>query len=153
MTSTPATASASSPAARIRAGDRGRKNNEDHDRAWYATDTDDWHASGELLDGSLAWNGMTVNRVVYFPDTDVFRLNDPRDRLRPGRLLPGGRRQPGAHHLGPDGHGQGVVPGQGPHREPRAGTGFNFEVPEAIRTVLDGIATGDEITIAVSVPE
>ena len=38
----------------IEAGDRGRKNNEDHDRAWYATDTDDWHASGELLDGSLA---------------------------------------------------------------------------------------------------
>ena len=22
---------------------------------------------------------MTVNRVVYFPDTDIFRFNDPKD--------------------------------------------------------------------------
>ena len=138
--------------ARIRAGDRGRKSNEDHDRAWYATDTTDWHASGELLDGALAWNGMTVNRVVYFPDTDVFRLNDPRDDFDLGASFQEGgvnreltiwvqTATDKVSFLAKD------------HIVNSGGHWINFEVPDAIRTVLDGIATGDEITIAVSVPE
>ena len=138
--------------ARIRVGDRGRKNNEDHDRAWYATDTTDWHASGELLDGSLAWNGMTVNRVVYFPDTDVFRLNDPRDDFDLGASFQEGgvnreltiwvqTATDKVSFLAKD------------HIVNSGGHWINFRVPEAIRTVLDGIAAADEITIAVSVPD
>ena len=51
----------------IRVGNRGRKINEKQDPAWYATETSAWRASGKLRDGSLAWNGMTLTRVVYFP--------------------------------------------------------------------------------------
>ena len=138
--------------ARIRVGERGRKNNEDQDRAWYATDTTDWHASGELLDGALTWNGMTVNRVVYFPDTDVFRLNDPRDGFDLGASFQEGgvnreltiwvqTATDKVSFLARD------------HIVNSGGHWINFRVPEAIRTVLDGIAAGDEITIAVSVPE
>ena len=128
------------------------EDNEDHDRAWYATDTDDWHASGELLEGSLAWNGMTVNRVVYFSDTDIFRLNDPKDSFDLGASFQEGgvnreltiwvqTATDKVSFLARD------------HIVNHGGHWINFRVPEAIRTVLDGISTGDEITIAVSVPE
>ena len=60
----------------IRVGNRGRKTNEKQDPAWYATETSAWRASGKLRDGSLAWNGMTLTRVVYFPYTSVSRFNE-----------------------------------------------------------------------------
>ena len=63
----------------IRVGDRGRKNNETQDRAWYALETSAWHASGQLRDGSLAWNGMTLNRVAFFSETGSFRFNEADD--------------------------------------------------------------------------
>ena len=63
----------------VRVGDQGRKNNENQDRAWYASDTSNWHASGELREGSLAWSGMTLNRVAYFSKTGAFRFNEADD--------------------------------------------------------------------------
>ena len=137
--------------ARIRVGDRGRKNNENQDRAWYATDTSDWHASGELLDGSLAWNGMTVNRVVYFPDTDVFRFNDPKDAFHIGDSFEeGGVNRDLTVWVQTETAKVSFVAKD--HIVSHGESWINFRVPEAIRTTLDGIATGDEITIAVSVP-
>ena len=63
----------------VRVGDQGRKNNKTQDRAWYALDTSAWHASGELREGSLAWSGMTLNRVAYLPKTGAFRFNEADD--------------------------------------------------------------------------
>ena len=133
-------------------GDRGRKNDENQDRAWYATDTSDWHASGEVLDGALEWNGMTVNRVVYFPDSDVFRFNDAGDDFDLGASFQAGgvnreltiwiqTETEKVSFLAKD------------HIVNHGGHWINFRVPDAVEAVLDGISTGDEITIAVSVPD
>ena len=85
----------------IRAGDRGRKSDDSQDRAWYATDTSAWHASGELLDGSLTWGEVTVNRVAYFPNTGVFRLNEG-GPVHLGETFDAGGRQPGGDGLDTD---------------------------------------------------
>ena len=95
---------------------------------------------------------MTVNRVVYFPDTDVFRFNDPRDAFNLGESFQAGgvnreltiwvqTESDKVSFLARD------------HIVNHGGHWINFRVPEAIRTVLDGIAKDDLIIIAVSVPD
>ena len=100
------------------AGDRGRRNNGNRGRAWYGTDTPDWHASGELLDGSLAWNGTTVNQGSTSRIRAFLRLNDARHGFDLGDSFEEGA-QPGSDHLGPAGDGEAVVRVEGSHREPR----------------------------------
>ena len=135
----------------IKTGNEGRKNDGNQDRAWYATDTDDWHASGELLDGSLAWNDTTLTRVVYFADTGIFRFNDPRDAFDLGDSFAEG--QPN-HDLTiwirtEDGT---VSFKAKDHIVNHGGHWINFRAPQEIRATLDAIAEGDEIIVAVSLP-
>ena len=135
----------------VSAGDRGRKNNESQDRAWYATDTLYWHASGELLEGALAWNGMTVNRVVYFPATGVFRFNDAEDGFNLGESFEaGGINRELTIWIQTE---SGTVSFQAKdHIVNHGGHWINFLVPEADRSTLDAIAEDDLIIVAVSVP-
>ena len=109
-----------------------------------------WHASGELRDGSLAWNGLTLTRVVYFPTTGQFRLNEG-DAIHIGESFAAGgvNREltvwiqteteavsfPAKDHIQNSGSGW-----------------INFAAPESVRSVLDGVSTGDVIIIAVTVP-
>ena len=136
----------------IRVGDRGRKNDENQDRAWYAMDSADWHASGELLQGSLTWNDVTMNRVAYFPDTGILRFNhdtegfDIADSFREGAVNWELRIWVQTESEKVSFLGRKQMQGYGP-------SWVNFEVPDGIKEVLDGIATGDEIAIAVSVPD
>ena len=134
----------------IQVGDRGRKNNETQDRAWYASETSAWHASGQLRDGSLAWNGMTLNRVVYFSETGSFRFNEA-DDIHIGESFSAGgvnrdltvwiQTQTGAvSFLAKDNIGY-------------SGSGYiTFEAPTTIRSVLEGVSKGDPVIIAVSAP-
>ena len=139
----------------ILVGRQGRKNNENQDRAWYALDTPDWHASGELRDGSLAWNGMTVNRVVYFRGSKVFRFNDGDPDFHVGDSFAEGgvnreltiwiqTETETVSFLAQD-HVMTFRSGPGPNW-------INFLVPEASRTALDGIVKDDLIIVAVSEP-
>ena len=132
----------------IRVGERGRKNDETLDRAWYATDASDWYASGELLDGSLVWNDMTLNRVVYFPATGVLRFNEA-DPIHFGESFAAGdvsreltmwvRTETGAvSFLARD------------HLLKSGGNFIDFRALEANRPALNAIAKDDLIIIAVS---
>ena len=138
--------------ARIAAGERGRKNDETQDRAWYAVDTSAWYGSGELREGSLAWNGMTVNRVVYFPETDVFRFNDAGSDFDIGRSFEsGGVNRDLTIWVATESarvsfEAKRSIVNHGP-------SWINFLVPQPIRSTLDAINTGDVITIAVSAAE
>ena len=134
----------------IQVGNLGRKNNETQDRAWYASETSDWHASGELRDGSLAWNGMTLNRVVYFSETGSFRFNEA-DDIHIGESFSAGgvnreltvwiqTRTEAVSFLTKD-------------DIRNSGSGYiTFEAPTAIRSVLEGVSEGDLVIIAVSAP-
>ena len=137
----------------IVAGDRGRKNGGTRDRAWYALETSDWHASGELREGSLAWNGMTVNRVVYISAAGVFRFNDGDSNFHLGESFEAGgvnrdltiwiQTESGTVSFLANDHI--VGPGPGPHW-------INFLVPQADRSVLDAVEKDDLVIVAVSEP-
>ena len=100
----------------VRVGNRGRKSNGNQDRAWYASATSAWHASGKLRDGVacverhdvepgallLGHRFVPVQRGRRCPHRRVFRRRG---------------RQPRADGLGSDGDGGGVVPGEGQHTE------------------------------------
>ena len=134
----------------IRAGDRGRKNDENQDRAWYATDSSDWHASGELQDGLLSWNNMTVNRVVYFPATGVFRFNED-DPIHIGESFDAGGVNSGLT-IWVQTETQVVSFLAKEHIKDSGARWINFEVPEADRPALNAVARGDLIIVAVSEP-
>ena len=137
--------------AHIKTGNEGRKNDGNQDRAWYATDTGDWHASGELLEGSLAWDDTTLTRVVYFAGTGIFRFNDARDAFDLGDSFEAG----GDNHdltiwiQTEDGK---VSFKAKDHIVNHGGHWINFRAPQEIRATLDAIAEGDEIIVAVSLP-
>ena len=135
----------------IQAGNRGRKNNENQDRAWYATETTGWHASGELRDGSLAWNGMTLTRVVYFPNTGVFRFNEADDIHIGESFAAGGVNRELTIWIQTATE---TVSFLARDHIANSGSGWiSFETPSGIRSVLGGISEGDLMVIAVSVPE
>ena len=138
-------------AALIKAGDRGRKSNESQDRAWYATDTPAWHASGELRDGSLTWSGMTLNRVAYFPNTRALRFNVGDAGFHLGdSFAEGGVNRDLTIWVKTD---SGTVSFLARDHILSSGSSWiNFEVPEAAKPVLDAIATDDLIIVAVSAP-
>ena len=134
----------------IRVGDRGRKNDESQDRAWYATDTSGWHASGALLQGSLAWNDITLTRVTYFPDTGEFRFNEA-DSVHIGNSFAAGgvnRELTVWIRTATE-----TVSFLARDNILNSGSGWmNFQSPQAERVTLGAIAKDDLIIIAVSVP-
>ena len=134
----------------VQVGNKGRKNNGHQDRAWYATDTTAWHASGELRDGSLAWNDMTLTRVVYFPDTGVFRFNEA-DAIHIGAsFAAGGVNRELTVWVQTETE---AVSFLAKDHILNSGSGWiNFETPTGIRSVLGGVSKGDLIIIAVSAP-
>ena len=134
----------------IRMGDRGRKNNETQDRAWYASETSAWHASGQLRDGSLAWNGMTLNRVVYFSETGSFRFNEADDIHIGESFSTGGVNRELTVWIQTQTE---AVSFLAKDNIRNSGSGYiNFEAPTAIRSVLEGVSEGDPVIIAVSAP-
>ena len=138
-------------AALISVGDRGRKNDDSQDRAWYATDTNAWHASGALEDGSLAWNEMTLTRVVYFADTGLFRFNEA-DPVNLGEsFAEGGVNRELTIWVQA---GSEVVSFKAKDHIVSSGSGYiNFSVPDDARATLAAIAKDDLIIIAVSAPD
>ena len=134
----------------IRVGDRGRKNNETQDRAWYASETSAWHASGQLRDGSLAWNGMTLNRVVYFSDTGSFRFNEADDIHIGESFSAGGVNRELTVWIQTQTE---AVSFLAKDNIRNSASGYiTFEAPTAIRSVLEGVSEGDLVIIAVSDP-
>ena len=134
----------------IRVGDRGRKNNETQDRAWYASETSAWHASGQLRDGSLAWNGMTLNRVVYFSETGSFRFNEADDIHIGESFSAGGVNRELTVWIQTQTE---AVSFLAKDNIRNSSSGYiNFEAPTAIRSVLEGVSEGDLVIIAVSAP-
>ena len=134
----------------IRVGDRGRKNNETQDRAWYASETSAWHASGQLRDGSLAWNGMTLNRVVYFSDTGSFRFNEADDIHIGESFSAGGVNRALTVWIQTETE---AVSFLAKDNIRNSASGYiTFETPTAIRSVLEGVSEGDLVIIAVSAP-
>ena len=134
----------------IRVGDRGRKN-ENQERAWYALDTSAWHASGELRAGSLSWNEMTLNRVLYLSDTERFRLNDG-DAIHIGdSFADGGVNRELTIWIRTE---DSQVSFRAEDHILNSGSNYiNFTPPLAIRSTLDSVATDDLIIVAVSEPE
>ena len=135
----------------IQVGNQGRKNNENQDRSWYATETSAWHASGELRDGSLAWNDMTVTRVVYFPANGEFRFNEA-DSVHIGDSFAAGA---GNHEatIWVQTETE-TVSFQAKDHIMNSGSGWiNFKAPSSIRSVLEGVSEGELIIIAVSAPK
>ena len=134
----------------IRVGDRGRKNNETQDRAWYASETSAWHASGQLRDGSLAWNGMTLNRVVYFSETGSFRFNEADDIHIGESFSAGGVNRELTVWIQTQTE---AVSFLAKDNIQNSASGYiTFEAPTAIRAVLEGLSEGDLVIIAVSAP-
>ncbi len=134
----------------VQLGNRGRKNNGNQDRAWYASDTSAWHASGKLRDGSLAWNGMTLNRVVYFPDTGVFRFNEADDIHIGESFAAGGVNRELTVWIQTETEAVSFLVKDNIRK---SGSGYiSFETPTGIRPVLGGVSEGDLIIIAVSAP-
>lgn len=135
----------------IQTGNRGRKNNENEDRAWYATNTTARHASGQLRDGSLAWNGMTMTRVVYFPNSGVFRFNQGGSSHIGDSFAEGGANREATIWIQTENE---TVSFLAKDNIRNSGGGYiNFEVPTSIQSVLGGVSEGDRIIIAVTVPE
>ena len=96
-----------------RVGDLGRKNNGNRGRAWYALETFAWHASGELRDGSLTWNDMTVKGSLLPGNWRV-----PAQRGRPHSswgVLRQGRSQPRADNMDTYGGRESILPREGRH--------------------------------------
>ena len=135
----------------IQVGNQGRKNNENQDRAWYATETSAWHASGELRDGSLAWNDMTVTRVVYFPANGEFRFNEA-DSVHIGdSFAAGAGNREATVWIQTETE---AVSFQAKDHIMNSGSGWiNFKAPSSIRSVLEGVSEGELIIIAVSAPK
>ena len=134
----------------VQVGNRGRKNNGNQDRAWYASDTSAWHASGELRDGSLAWNGMTLNRVVYFSETGMFRFNEADDVHIGDSFAAGGANRGLTVWIQTE---MEAVSFPAEDNIRKSGSGYiGFETPTGIRPVLGGVSAGDLIIIAVSAP-
>ena len=135
----------------IRVGDRGRKNNGTQDRAWYASETSAWHASGQLRDGSLAWNDMTVTRVVYFSERGSFRFNEGDDIHIGESFSAGGVNRELTVWIQTQTE---AVSFLAKDNIRNSGSGYiTFEAPTAIRSVLEGVSEGDLIIIAVSAPK
>ena len=134
----------------IQVGNQGRKNNETQDRAWYASETSAWHASGQLRDGSLAWNGMTLNRVVYFSETGSFRFNEADDIHIGESFSAGGVNRELTVWIQTQTE---AVSFLAKDNIRNSGSGYiTFEAPTAIRSVLEGVSEGDLVIIAVSAP-
>ena len=134
----------------IQVGNQGRKNNETQDRAWYASETSAWHASGQLRDGSLAWNGMTLNRVVYFSETGSFRFNEADDIHIGESFSAGGVNRELTVWIQTQTE---AVSFLAKDNIRNSGSGYiTFEAPTAIRAVLEGLSEGDLVIIAVSAP-
>ena len=134
----------------VQLGNRGRKNNGNQDRAWYASDTSAWHASGKLRDGSLAWNGMTLNRVVYFPETGMFRFNEADDIHIGESFAAGGVNRELTVWIQTETEAVSFLVKDNIRK---SGSGYiSFETPTGIRPVLGGVSEGDLIIIAVSAP-
>ena len=134
----------------IQVGNQGRKNNETQDRAWYASETSAWHASGQLRDGSLAWNGMTLNRVVYFSETGSFRFNQADDIHIGESFSAGGVNRELTVWIQTQTE---AVSFLAKDNIRNSGSGYiTFEAPTAIRSVLEGVSEGDLVIIAVSAP-
>ena len=134
----------------IQAGNRGRKNNGSQDRAWYALDTSAWHASGELPDGSLAWNGMTLNRVAYFSATGALRFNEADDAHIGNSFAAGGVNREVTVWIQTDAR---AVSFLAKDNIMNSGSGWiNFEVPAGIRSLLAGVSKDDLVIVAVSAP-
>ena len=134
----------------VQVGNRGRKNNGNQDRAWYASDTSAWHASGELRDGSLAWNGMTLTRVVYFSETGMFRFNEADDIHIGDSFAAGGVNRELTVWIQTETE---AVSFLAKDNIRKSGSGYiEFETPTGIRPVLGGVSEGDLIIIAVSAP-
>ena len=134
----------------IRAGNRGRKNKGAQDRAWYATDTSIWRASGELRDGSLAWNSMTLNRVAYFPETSVLRFNEADDVHIGDSFAAGGVNREVTVWIQTE---KEEVSFLAKDHIFDSGSGWiNFEVPTGIRSLLAGVSKDDLVIVAVSAP-
>ena len=131
-------------------GQRGQKANESVDRAWYATDTAGWHASGELSDGSLTWNGLTLTRVVYFSETGILRFNES-DALHLGQSFDtGGVNREVTIWIQTEDE---TVTLAAKDQIINSGSSWiNFRVPQADRSKLAAIAVGDEAIIAVTAP-
>ena len=135
----------------IQVGNQGRKNNENQDRAWYATETSAWHASGELRAGSLAWSDMTVTRVVYFPANGEFRFNEA-DSVHIGdSFTAGGVNRELTVWIQTETE---ALSFQAKDHIMNSGSGWiNFKAPSSIRPVLEGVSEGELIIIAVSAPK
>ncbi len=134
----------------VRVGNRGRKSNGNQDRAWYASATSAWHASGKLRDGSLAWNGMTLNRVLYFSDTGSFRFNEADDVHIGESFAAGGVNRELTVWVQTETE---AVSFLAKDNIRKSGSGYiSFETPTGIRSVLGGVSEGALIIIAVSAP-
>ena len=134
----------------IQAGDQGRKNRGSQDRAWYALDTSAWHASGELRDGSLAWSGMTLNRVAYFSATGALRFNEADDAHIGNSFAAGGVNREVTVWIQTDAR---AVSFLAKDNIMNSGSGWiNFEVPAGIRSLLAGVLRDDLVIVAVSAP-
>ena len=131
-------------------GDRGRKNNGSQDRAWYATDTSDWHASGKLRDGSLAWDDMTLTRVLYIPDAGELRFNES-DSVHIGEsFAAGGVNRELTVWIQTE---TDTVSFLAKEHILNSGSGWiNFNPPAVVRAVLAGVSKDDLVIIAVSAP-
>ena len=135
----------------VQVGDRGRKDNNSRDPAWYATETNDWYASGTLEKGSLTWNGMRLNRVAYFENTDVLRFNNGDGSHIGESFATGGANRELTIWVRTETQ---TVSFQARLHIANSGAHWiNFTVPDGIRATLDGIATGHRIIIAVSAPD
>ncbi len=135
----------------VRVGDRGRKDDDTRDRAWYATDTPAWRPSGELRDGALSWNGITLTRVAYFADTGILRFNEADPNFHLGdSFASGGVNYDLTIWVQAE---SGVVSFLASDHIANSGGGWvNFDVPQADRPALAAIAKDDLIIVAVSAP-
>ena len=134
----------------IRVGNRGRKSNEDQDRAWYATETSGWHASGALRDGSLTWNGMALTRVLYLSGSSEFRFNQSSDIHIGDSFAPGGANREATIWIQT---GAETVSFVAKNHIRNSGSGWiTFNVPTSIRPVLGGVSEDELVIVAVSTP-
>ena len=137
-------------AARITAGREGRKSDPNADRAWWAADTAAWHASDEITEGSLAWGDFTLTRVVYFAGTDTLRFNSAADADLGASFAEGGANRELTVWVQTDGDPASFAAKN--HIANHGETWINFEVPQEAKAILDAVAVGDTIIIAVTEP-
>ena len=104
-----------------------------------------------MRDGSLAWNEMTLTRVVYFADTGVLRFNEADADVHIGEsFAEGGVNRELTIWVQTD---TGTVSFLAKDNIANSGSGYiNFTVPEAARSTLAAVAEDDLIIVAVSGP-